>query len=90
MLYRRVIFGELEHDDLKSISDLTWRESGYFRASGDPGALDGHIPGLVPGWHSACCGGGALKSASLHSIQPARHWRSGSFPARFPALIGGR
>lgn len=30
MLYRRVIFGKLEHDDLKSISDLTWREAAIF------------------------------------------------------------
>ncbi len=30
MLYRRVIFGRLEHDDLKSISDLTWREAAIF------------------------------------------------------------
>ena len=30
MLYRRVIFGKLEHDDLKSISDLTWREAAVF------------------------------------------------------------
>ena len=64
--------------------------SGYFHASGDPGALDGHIPGFVPGWHSACCCGGALKSAGFRCIQLARHWRPGSFPARFPALIGGR
>jgi len=30
MLYRRVIFGRLEREDLKSIQDLTWRESAIF------------------------------------------------------------
>jgi NADH-quinone oxidoreductase subunit M len=30
MLYRRVIFGKLEHDDLKSIQDITWREAAIF------------------------------------------------------------
>ena len=30
MLYRRVIFGKLEHADLKSIQDLTWRETAIF------------------------------------------------------------
>ncbi len=30
MLYRRVIFGRLERDDLKSIQDLNWREAAVF------------------------------------------------------------
>ncbi len=30
MLYRRVIFGRLEHDDLKTITDLNWREAAVF------------------------------------------------------------
>ncbi|MGZ0187022.1 MAG: NADH-quinone oxidoreductase subunit M [Alphaproteobacteria bacterium] len=30
MLYRRVIFGKLEHDDLKSIQDINWREAAIF------------------------------------------------------------
>lgn len=30
MLYRRVIFGKLVHDDLKSIQDLSWREAAIF------------------------------------------------------------
>jgi len=29
-LYRRVIFGKLERDDLKSILDLSWREIAIF------------------------------------------------------------
>ena len=29
-LYRRVIFGEMTREDLKSITDLNWRETGIF------------------------------------------------------------
>ena len=29
-LYRRVIFGKLEKDDLKTMMDLNWREIGIF------------------------------------------------------------
>ena len=30
LLYRRVVFGRLEHEDLKSITDLNWRETAVF------------------------------------------------------------
>ncbi len=43
-LYRRVIFGQLTRDDLKSILDLTPREIGGIRAARGADALDGHLP----------------------------------------------
>ena len=43
-LYRRIIFGSITRDDLRSILDLSAREGRDLRAAGRVDALDGHLP----------------------------------------------
>ena len=47
-LYRRVIFGALVQEHLRTIRDLRPHEVAAFAPLVDPGAADGHLSGAVP------------------------------------------
>ena len=47
-LYRRVIFGDLTKENLKSITDLNWREVGIFAPLVSLALVLGSLPGALP------------------------------------------